>query len=109
MKLLTTLTVAFGLMTVSAAGIAADADAAQATLKTNGCNKCHAVDKKKTGPAFKEVAKKYKGKGDAETTLTKHVTTTPTIEVDGQKEEHKPLKTKDAGEIKNLVQWVLSL
>lgn len=109
MKLLATIAIAAGLVAASAASIAADADAAQATLKTSACTKCHAVDKKKTGPAFKEVAKKYKGKADAEAALTKHVTTTPTVEVDGQKEDHKPLKTKDAGEIKNLVQWILSL
>lgn len=109
MKLLTALAVAAGLMAASAASFAADADAAQETLKKSACTKCHAVDKKKTGPAFKEVAKKYKGKGDAETVLTKHVTSTSTVEVDGQKEDHKPLKTKDAGEVKNVVQWILSL
>ena len=109
MKLLTTLAVAAGLLAASGAALAADADAAQATLKNSACTKCHAVDKKKTGPAFKDVAKKYKGKGDAESVLTKHVTTTATVEVDGQKEDHKPLKTKDAAEIKNLVQWILSL
>jgi cytochrome c len=107
MKLLTTLAMAAGLMAASGAGLANDA--AQATLKKSDCLKCHAVDKKKTGPAFKEVAKKYKSKGDAEAALTKHMTSTPMIEVDGQKEEHKPLKTKDAAEIKNVAQWILSL
>lgn len=109
MKLLFTLTVACGLMTASLANAAVDADAAQALLKKNNCTKCHSVDKKKEGPSFKETAKKYKGKADAEEKLTKHVTTISAIEVDGKKEEHTPLKTKDAGEIKNLVQWVLSL
>ena len=65
MKLLTTLAVAAGLMAASGASFAADADAAQATLKNGACTKCHAVDKKKTGPAFKEVAKKYKGQNVA--------------------------------------------
>jgi cytochrome c len=109
MKLLTTLTIAGGLMTVLAAQAAPDADRAQATLKKSDCFKCHAVDKKKDGPSFKETAKKYKGKAEAEEKLTKHLTTSPVIEIDGNKEEHRPVKTKDAAEIKNVVQWILSL
>ena len=107
--MLTTLAIASGLMTAIAAHAAPDADAAQALMRKSDCFKCHAVDKKKDGPAFKEVAKKYKGKSDAEDKLVKHVTTSPTIEVDGKKEEHRAIKTKDAGEIKNAVQWILSL
>ena len=30
------------------------------------------------------------------------------VEIDGKKEEHKSLKTKDAAEIKNVVQWILA-
>jgi cytochrome c len=95
-------------MAASLAHAAVDADAAQAQLKSNGCTKCHSVDKKKDGPSFKETAKKYKGKADAEDKLTKHLTTNPMIEIDGKKEEHKSLKTKDAAEIKNVVQWILA-
>lgn len=109
MKLLLTLTVACGLMTASMANAAVDADAAQALLKKSDCFKCHAVDKKKDGPPYKEVAKKYKGKADAEDKLTKHITTSPMVEIDGKKEEHKSIKSKDAAEIKNVVQWILSL
>lgn len=109
MKLLLTLSVAAGLMAASIANAAVDADAAQALMKKSDCFKCHAVDKKKDGPAFKEVAKKYKGKADAEDKLVKHVTTKPMIEVDGKKEEHKAVKSSDPAEIKNAVQWILSL
>ena len=66
MKMLSTLLVACGLMTASFAYAAVDADAAQALLKKSDCLKCHAIDKKKDGPPYKEVAKKYKGKADAE-------------------------------------------
>src|SRR5512133_3916976 len=104
MKLLLTLSLACGLMSASMANAAVDADAAQAQLKKSDCLKCHSVDKKKDGPSFKETAKKYKGKADAEDKLTKHLTTNPMIEIDGKKEEHKSLKTKDAAEIKNVVQ-----
>ena len=30
-------------------------------LKAKGCMNCHEMDKKKVGPAYKEVAAKYKG------------------------------------------------
>lgn len=89
--------------------LAADADAAQAQLKKNDCFKCHSIDKKKSGTPYKEVAKKYKGKADAEEKLVKHITTNPMVEVDGKQEEHKAIKSKDTAEIKNIVQWILSL
>jgi len=41
---------------------AADAKLAQDGLKEHGCLACHDVDKKKVGPAYKEVSAKYKGK-----------------------------------------------
>lgn len=108
MKLLSTLLVACGLMTISAANAAVDADKAQAQLKSSGCMACHAVDKKKSASSFKDVAKKYKGKADAEDKLVKHVTLKPMIEVGGEKSEHKALKTTDAAEVKNVVQWILA-
>ena len=109
MKILATLTVACGLMTASFAYAAVDADAAQALLKKSDCFKCHAIDKKKDGTPYKEVAKKYKGKADAEDKLFKHVTTAPLVEIDGKKEEHRQIKSKDPAEIRNAIQWILSL
>lgn len=85
-----------------------DADAAQATLKKNDCGKCHAVDKKKDGPSFKETAGKLKGKPDAEDELRKHLTTGPKVKIDGKEEEHKIIKVKDDAELQNLVRWILS-
>ncbi|MBL8348458.1 MAG: c-type cytochrome [Rubrivivax sp.] len=96
------------LMLTPTAARALDADAAQALLKKSDCLKCHAVDKKKDGPSYKEVAAKYKGKADAEQKLYTHVTTSPKVKVDGKEEEHASVKTKDAAEIRNLVQWILS-
>jgi cytochrome c len=87
---------------------ALDADAAQALLKKSDCLKCHAVDKKKDGPSYKEVAAKHKGKPDAEQKLFTHVTTNPKVKVDGKEEEHTSLKTKDEAEIRNVIQWILS-
>ena len=33
--------------------------------KKNACTACHAVDKKRVGPSYQEVAKKYAGQKDA--------------------------------------------
>jgi cytochrome c len=44
------------------AAYAADAKLAQDELKEHGCLACHDMDKKKVGPAYKDVAAKYKGK-----------------------------------------------
>ena len=89
---------------------AVDAAAAETLARQNGCFKCHAIDKKKDGPSFKEVAAKYKGKANAEERLVTHITTGEKAKFDdGHEEEHKIIKTKDMNEIKNLVNWILSL
>lgn len=38
------------------------------------CGMCHAIDTKKVGPAWKDVAAKYKDNPDAEKTLITHIT-----------------------------------
>ncbi|MCB1707215.1 MAG: c-type cytochrome [Halioglobus sp.] len=43
--------------------------AVPALLTRNGCLGCHAIDQKVVGPGFKEVATRYKNKGDALATL----------------------------------------
>ena len=96
-------------VSVGTAGAAeVDASAAEALLKKSGCFKCHAVDKKRDGPSFKETAAKYKGKADGVDKVTKQITTSPKIKVDGVEETHDSLKTKDAKDIRNAVDWILS-
>ena len=85
-----------------------DADAAQALLKKSDCGKCHAVDKKKDGPSFKETATKLKGKAGAEDEVYRHLTTAPKVKIDGKEEEHKVVKSKDEAEIRNLARWILT-
>jgi len=43
---------------------AAAAQSGDEVLKTKGCLNCHDMEKKKVGPAFKEVAAKKAGKAD---------------------------------------------
>lgn len=92
------------------ASAAVDADAAKALARQNNCFKCHGVDKEKEGPSYKKLAEKYRGKAGAEESLVTHLTTGVKVKFsDGHEEEHKIIKTRDAGEIRNLVAWILSL
>ena len=88
---------------------AVDARAAQNVLRQDKCMTCHAVDRKKDGPSFKEVAEKYRGKADAEAALTRHISEPSMVEVDGQEEEHGTVSTIDPDVIKNVVHWIMSL
>lgn len=86
----------------------ADDAAVESLMKKSNCFKCHAVDKKKDGPAFKETAAKYKGKADAEAKLYTHLTTNPKVKIDGKEEEHDSLKTKDDAQIREVIRWILA-
>ncbi len=52
---------------------AADADKAKALIKGSDCLACHAEATKLVGPAYKEVAKKYKGNAAAVDMLVKKI------------------------------------
>jgi cytochrome c len=47
--------------------------AQEALAQKSGCLACHAVDKKVIGPAYKDVANKYRGDKDAESKLVEKV------------------------------------
>ncbi len=88
---------------------AVDADAAQSLAKKSDCLKCHAIDKDKKATSFKKIAEKWKGKADAQAKLTDTLTKSPKVKlIDGTEEDHKPIATKDANEIKNIIDWILS-
>lgn len=73
---------------------------AQEDLVKAKCGKCHEMDKKKKGPAYKDTAAKYKGKADAEATLFKFVT--------DPKGDHPEIEKASPDEIKTALKWVLS-
>jgi len=100
--------VALGLSAPPAGAV--DAEAAKTLARQSNCFKCHATDKKKEGPSLKDISAKFKGKPDAVDTVTKWVTTPSKAKfADGHEEDHPALKTKDAGQVKNLVDWILSM
>ena len=92
---------------------ALDEAAAKDLMKQNKCTQCHGMDKDKDGPSFKKTAGKFKGKADSESKLLTHLTTAPKVKLsDGSEEEHKIVKTspaKDEAQIKNMIQYILSL
>jgi len=52
---------------------AASAASPDELLKSSGCMACHQIDKKVVGPAYKDVAAKYRGQKDAEAKLVEKV------------------------------------
>ena len=61
MKATLLVTAAAGMLAAGAVNAQSGAD----VVKAKGCLGCHEMDKKKVGPAFKDVAAKYKGKDAA--------------------------------------------
>ena len=94
---------------LAAPALAVDADAALRLARQSNCLKCHAVDKKKDGPSYQEVAAKFKGKPEAHGRLVQHITSGERVKFpDGHEEDHAIVKTKDKAQIDNLVDWILS-
>ncbi|MGJ8618885.1 MAG: c-type cytochrome [Methylophilaceae bacterium] len=99
------------LVTAVAAGallMAGQAAADQALAQKSGCLACHGVDKKVLGPAFKDIAAKYKGDKSAEGKLVDKVKK-------GGSGVWGPIpmpanspQVKD-GDIQSIVKWILSL
>ena len=82
------------------------ADAGADLAKAKDCLACHAVDKKVVGPAFKDIAAKYKGDKTAEAKLIEKVQKGGTG-VWGQI-PMPPNPQVSPAEAKTLVAWVLS-
>jgi cytochrome c len=82
------------------------ASADEAMAKKNACMSCHQVAKKVVGPAFQDVAKKYKGDAGAAAHLEQVI-------VKGGKGVWGPIpmapQPKAAGDAKALAAWILSL
>ena len=84
-----------------------DAKAAEALAQKSGCIACHNVDKKLIGPAYKDVAAKYKAEKDADKKLAAKVKAGGTG-VWGQIPMPPNAQVSDA-DIGTLVAWIMSL
>ena len=85
-------------MMVASLAFAGAANASPELAKSSGCLNCHAVDQKKVGPAFKDVAAAHKGKNDAGALATKI----------SSAKDHPKVKANEE-DVKKLVAWILSL
>ena len=65
MKLIIATLAGAALVAAGSASAALDNAAAEAMMKKDGCAACHSIDKKIVGPAYTEVAAKYKGDAGA--------------------------------------------
>ena len=92
--------------TASASG-PLDRAAGQALMQKDGCGACHAVDKKIVGPAYQDVAAKYKGDAGALAKLSQKVKTGG-AGVWGPVPMPPNPQVADA-DIKTLVSWILPL
>ena len=93
-----------------AAGLLAPAGAALASeelAKKYACLSCHAMDKKLIGPAYKDVAAKYKGDAKAEAMLFDQIKKGSQGKWPGGI-PMPPNGTVPDADIKTLVKWVLS-
>jgi len=107
-KLKMSLIAVTSLALTSSAAFALDDAAREALLKDSKCFKCHAVEKKKDGPSFKETAAKYKGKADGEKKVVDQMTTGPKVKIDGQEEAHVKIKSTNEADIKVVATWILA-
>jgi len=105
MKLLSGI-IAAAALTLSTQAFAVDMAAGKALAQKSGCLACHSVEKKIVGPAYKDIAAKYKGDKKAEAMLIAKV------EKGGSGTwgpVPMPANPKVApADVKTLVEWVLA-
>ena len=91
----------------SKSGAPLDAKSAEAMMQKDGCVACHGIDKKIVGPAYTDVAAKYKGDAGALARLTQKVKSGG-AGVWGQVPMPPNAQAPD-DDIKALVSWILTL
>ncbi len=96
-----------GVVAASALLLVGAVQANQDLAKSSGCLACHTVDKKAVGPAYKDIAAKYKDDSGAAASLAEKVRK-------GTKGTWGPIPMPPNANvsdesIKTLVKWILSL
>ena len=92
-------------LSVSAAASAADGG--EAFFKKNNCAACHAVAKKTVGPSLADIAAKYKGDKNANTSLAAKVRSGGKGSFGAMPMPATAMSVSD-GEIKDMVTWILN-
>jgi cytochrome c len=100
-------TTAILLAAAASLALAGVAQANEKLAQASGCTACHSVDKKLIGPAYKDVAAKYRASKGAEAELIKKVKAGGKgVWGDIPMAPNAHVKDED---IKAIVQWILSL
>ena len=99
--------VPLGLLIAGGAQAQLDDAAAESLLKKHACASCHEVDKKVVGPAFRDVAARYKDDKEAAPKLANKIKRGG-AHVWGEMAMPPNVLVSDA-EIKDLVNWILTL
>jgi cytochrome c len=93
-------------LALALAGAAVPAHADEALARKHNCLACHQLDKKSVGPAYKDIAKKYKGQNVAAKLQEK-------VKRGGQgawgNVPMPPNAAVPEGDIKKLVEWILRM
>lgn len=87
------------------AGSAAHAD--QALAQGKGCMACHQLEVKVVGPAYKDVAAKYKGNADAATIIAGKIRSGGVGDWGQIPMPPQPTLTDD--EVNKLVAWIMAM
>jgi cytochrome c len=99
---------AAALAALSVLPLTAQADLKLATSK--GCTACHQIEKMFMGPAYKEVAAKYKADPKGEATMVNSILKGSTGKWKGKAmTEAMPANKVSEAEAKTLAKWILSL
>jgi cytochrome c len=101
------ITVSGAFLAIAAAQVSTPVAAQEELAKKNNCLVCHSVDKKVVGPAYKDVAAKYRNDKTAEAKLVDKVKKGG-VGVWGQV-PMPPNSTVSDADVKALVKWILSL
>ena len=107
MKLALATVAGLALLGSGAAQAALDNAQAEAMMKKYACAACHSIDKKIVGPAYVDVAAKYKGDKNAVDMLSRKVKEGGTGTW-GQI-PMPPNAAVPAGDIKEIVTWIMTL
>jgi len=84
-----------------------DALGSEDLARKYGCLACHAIDKKVVGPAYKDIAAKYRNDPAAEAKLSEKLQTGG---AGNWGEAFMPsMQLVPTGDLKTLVKWILSL
>jgi cytochrome c len=87
---------------IAAIAVSAPTFADEALAKAKKCNTCHSIEKTKTGPSFKDLAKKYASQKDAPAKLADEI-------IHGKGTEMPANPQISEADAKTLVDWILSL